>query len=158
MLNRLLTVDNVRLQSSGTAVSTFLPFDPSSRKLPKELVIRATGNGAYVRLSDDRSDATSADMLVQAGDHVVCSVAHRRWVSVLAASGSTTVSVGALSTGVGRSVTDTDPFTQSSAVLDLVFAGVATDPLSVATTQDQTLDLNFTSRTYQVAADYGIWE
>jgi hypothetical protein len=154
MLNRLLTVDNIRLQSAGAAVSTFLPFDPSSRKLPKEVVIRATGNGAYVRLSDDRSAATDADMLVQPGDHVVCSVAHRRWVSVLAVSGSTTVSVGALSTGVGRSVTDTDPFAQAGPVLDLVFAGVANDALNA----DQTLDLNFATQTYQVAAQYAIWE
>jgi hypothetical protein len=111
-----------------------------------------------VRLSDDRSDATNTDMLVQAGDHVVCSVAQRRWVSVLSASGSSTVSVGALSTGVGRSVTDTDPFAQDGPVLDLVFAGVATDPLGVATTQDQTLDLNFTAQTYQWAQSYAIWE
>ena len=157
MLNRLLTVDNIRLQTAGTEVSTFLPFDPSSRKLPKEVVIRATGNGAYVRLSDDRSAATDADMLVQSGDHVVCSVADRRWVSVLAVSGSTTVSVGALSTGVGRSVADPNPFTQDGPVLDLVFAGVANDPLDVASTTDDTLELNFVAQAYQSAAQYAVW-
>lgn len=154
MLNRLLTVNDLRLQSSGASVSTFLPFDQNCRRLPTELVIRATGNGAYVRLSDDRSDATNADLLVQAGDHVVVSVAHRRWVAVLSASGSSTVSVGALSTGVGRSVTDTNPFTQDGPVLDLVFAGVANDALH----GDQTLDLDFTLQTYQVAPQYGVWE
>jgi hypothetical protein len=107
-----------------------------------------------VRLSDDRSDATDADLLVQPGDHVVVAVAQRRWVSMLPVSGSTTVSFGALSTGVGRSVTDTDPFAQNGPVLDLVFAGVANDALNA----DQTLDLNFATQTYQVAAQYAIWE
>jgi hypothetical protein len=154
MLNRLLTVNDIRLQSSSTAVSTFLPFDQNCRRLPTQLVIRATGNGAFVRLSDDRSNATDADLLVQPGDHVVVAVAQRRWVSMLPVSGSTTVSVGALSTGVGRSVTDTDPFAQNGPVLDLVFAGVANDALNA----DQTLDLNFATQTYQVAAQYAIWE
>jgi hypothetical protein len=154
MLNRLLTVNDIRLQSSSTAVSTFLPFDQNCRRLPTQLVIRATGNGAFVRLSDDRSDATNADLLVQPGDHVVVAVAQRRWVSMLPVSGSTTVSVGALSTGVGRAVASVDPFAQTGPALDLVFAGVPSDLLSPS----YTLTTDFVAPQYEIGAQYAIWD
>jgi hypothetical protein len=154
MLNRLLTVNDIRLQSSSTAVSTFLPFDQNCRRLPTQLVIRATGNGAFVRLSDDRSDATNADLLVQPGDHVVVAVAQRRWVSMLPVTGSTTVSVGALSTGVGRAVASVDPFAQTGPALDLVFAGVPSDLLSPS----YTLTTDFVAPQYEIGAQYAIWD
>jgi hypothetical protein len=135
-------------------VSTFLPFDQNCRRLPTQLVIRATGNGAFVRLSDDRSDATNADLLVQPGDHVVVAVAQRRWVSMLPVSGSTTVSVGALSTGVGRAVASVDPFAQTGPALDLVFAGVPSDLLSPS----YTLTTDFVAPQYEIGAQYAIWD
>jgi hypothetical protein len=59
------------------------------------------------------------DVLVQGGDHVVLSVQGRRWVSVLSDGASSTVSVGALSTGVSG----------DAASLSLDFAGTGTlDP------------------------------
>lgn len=51
----------------------------------------------------------------------------------------------------------TNPFFQSGPTLDLVFVGVATDPLDTASTTDDTLNLAFLSQTYQVAAQYAIW-
>ena len=113
MLNRIYAVDSVTLTTSGSAVSSYMPFDMSTRKLPTQVVLRATGNGAYVRLSDDNSAATNVDILVQAGDHAVVSVQGRHWVSVLNVSGSSTVSIEALSTGVSG----------SASTLDLQFAG-----------------------------------
>lgn len=100
MLNRIFTVDSVTLASTGTAVSSYVPYDQTTRKLPTQVVVKATGQGAYVRLSDDNSAATNADVLVQAGDHVVLSVQGRHWVSVLSDGASSTVNIGALSTGV----------------------------------------------------------
>ena len=100
MLNRIFVVDSVTLSSTGTAVSSYVPWDQTTRKLPTQVVVKATGQGAYVRLSNDNSAATNVDVLVQGGDHVVLSVQGRRWVSVLSDGASSTVSVGALSTGV----------------------------------------------------------
>jgi len=120
MLNRIFVVDSVTLSSTGTAVSSYVPWEQTTRKLPTQVVVKATGQGAYVRLSNDASAATNVDVLVQGGDHVVLSVQGRRWVSVLSDGASSTVSVGALSTGVSG----------SAASLDLAFAGAATlDPL-----------------------------
>ena len=120
MLNRIFVVDSVTLSSTGTAVSSYVPWEQTTRKLPTQVVVKATGQGAYVRLSNDASAATNVDVLVQGGDHVVLSVQGRRWVSVLSDGASSTVSVGALSTGVSG----------SAASLDLPFAGAATlDPL-----------------------------
>ena len=51
-----------------------------------------------------------------------------------------------------------DPFAQLGPTLDLVFAGVPTDPLVTSTLADYTLRLYFTPDTYQVAAQYAIWE
>lgn len=117
MLNRIFVVDSVTLTSTGTAVSSYVPWDQSTRKLPTQVVIKATGQGAYVRLSNDNSAATNADVLVQAGDHVVLSVQGRRWVSVLSDGASSTVNVGALSTGVSGSAASLDlPFTGVSAL------------------------------------------
>jgi len=134
MLNRIFVVDSVTLSSTGTAVSSYVPWEQTTRKLTTQVVVKATGQGAYVRLSNDASAATNVDVLVQGGDHVVLSVQGRRWVSVLSDGASSTVSVGALSTGVSG----------SAASLDLAFAGAATlDPLvtftraSTATRFDQ---------------------
>ena len=119
MLNRIFVVDSVTLSSTGTAVSSYVPFDQTTRKLPTQVVVKATGQGAYVRLSNDNSAATNVDVLVQGGDHVVLSVQGRRWVSVLSDGASSTVSVGALSTGVSG----------DAASLSLDFAGTGTlDP------------------------------
>ena len=104
MLNRIFVVASVTLTSTGSAVSSFLPFDTSCMKLPTQLVIKATGQGAYVRLSSDSTPATNKDVLVQGGDHVVMSVAGRRYISVLSDGASSTVSIGALSTGVSGNV------------------------------------------------------
>lgn len=115
MLNRIFVVDSVTLTSTGTAVSSYTPWDQTTRKLPTQVVVKATGQGAYVRLSNDASAATNADVLVQAGDHVVLSVQGRRWVSVLSDGASSTVNVGALSTGVSGSAASLDlPFTDVS--------------------------------------------
>jgi hypothetical protein len=46
---------------------------------------------------------------------------------------------------------------QLGPTLDLVFVPPATDPLA-PNLQSQTLDLNFISEAYQVAAQYAIWE
>lgn len=116
MLNRIFVVDSVTLSSTGTAVSSYVPFDQTTRKLPTQVVVKATGQGAYVRLSNDNSAATNVDVLVQGGDHVVLSVQGRRWVSVLSDGASSTVSVGALSTGVSG----------DAASLNLDFAGTGT--------------------------------
>ena len=62
-------------------------------------------------------------------------------------------SVGNFPAGSG-----TNPFFQSGPTLDLVFAGVPTDPLGAATLTDYTLDLNFVVQTYNVAEQYTIWE
>ncbi len=97
MLNRIFVVDSVTLSSTGTAVSSYVPWEQTTRKLPTQVVVKATGQGAYVRLSNDNSAATNVDVLVQGGDHVVLSVQGRRWVSVLSDGASSTVSVGALS-------------------------------------------------------------
>jgi len=104
MLNRIFVVASVTLTSTGSAVSSFLPFDTSCMKLPTQLVIKATGQGAYVRLSSDSTPATNKDVLVQGGDHVVMSVAGRRYISVLSDGASSTVSIGALSAGVSGNV------------------------------------------------------
>jgi hypothetical protein len=116
MLNRIFVVDSVTLSSTGTAVSSYVPWDQTTRKLPTQVVVKATGQGAYVRLSNDNSAATNVDVLVQGGDHVVLSVQGRRWVSVLSDGASSTVSVGALSTGVSG----------DAASLSLDFAGTGT--------------------------------
>jgi len=119
MLNRIFVVDSVTLSSTGTAVSSYVPWEQTTRKLPTQVVVKATGQGAYVRLSNDNSAATNVDVLVQGGDHVVLSVQGRRWVSVLSDGASSTVSVGALSTGVSG----------DAASLSLDFAGTGTlDP------------------------------
>lgn len=48
---------------------------------------------------------------------------------------------------------------QTGPTLDLVFVGgPITDPLGAATQTDNTLSLNFASQTYQVAAQYAVWE
>jgi hypothetical protein len=48
---------------------------------------------------------------------------------------------------------------QRGPTLDLVFVGGAiTDPLAAVTTSDQSINLNFATQTYQVAAQYAIWE
>lgn len=118
MLNRLFVVDSVTLTSTGTAVSSYTPWDQTTRKLPTQVVVKATGQGAYVRLSNDASAATNADVLVQAGDHVVLSVQGRRWVSVLSDGASSTVNVGALSTGVSGSAASLDLVFVDAGVLD----------------------------------------
>jgi len=118
MLNRLFVVDSVTLTSTGTAVSSYTPWDQTTRKLPTQVVVKATGQGAYVRLSNDASAATNADVLVQGGDHVVLSVQGRRWVSVLSDGASSTVNVGALSTGVSGSAASLDLAFVDAGVLD----------------------------------------
>jgi len=118
MLNRLFVVDSVTLTSTGTAVSSYTPWDQTTRKLPTQVVVKATGQGAYVRLSNDNSAATNADVLVQGGDHVVLSVQGRRWVSVLSDGASSTVNVGALSTGVSGSAASLDLAFVDAGVLD----------------------------------------
>jgi len=118
MLNRLFVVDSVTLTSTGTAVSSYTPWDQTTRKLPTQVVVKATGQGAYVRLSNDASAATNADVLVQGGDHVVLSVQGRRWVSVLSDGASSTVNVGALSTGVSGSAASLDLVFVDAGVLD----------------------------------------
>ena len=100
MLNRMFVVSSATLTSTGTAVSRAIPFDASCRKLPTQIVVKATNQGAYVRLSSTGVAATNADVLVQAGDHVVLSVQGHSYVSVLSDGASSTVSIGALSTGV----------------------------------------------------------
>jgi len=60
--------------------------------------------------------------------------------------------------GVGVSTPSNDPFAQLGPTLDLVFAGVPTDPLCVSTLQDDTLDLYFVAGQYQIAEQYVIWE
>ena len=118
MLNRLFVVDSVTLTSTGTAVSSYTPWDQTTRKLPTQVVVKATGQGAYVRLSNDASAATNADVLVQGGDYVVLSVQGRRWVSVLSDGASSTVNVGALSTGVSGSAASLDLAFVDAGVLD----------------------------------------
>lgn len=49
-------------------------------------------------------------------------------------------------------------FRQDGPTLDLVFAGVSTEPLKSSALSDFTLDLNFVQGGYQVAAQYAIWE
>lgn len=100
MLNRMFVVASSTLTSNGSAVSGFMPLDPSTMKLPTQVVVKATGQGAYVRLTGDSTPATNADPLVQAGDHVVMSVNGRQMISVLSDGASSKVSIGALSTGV----------------------------------------------------------
>lgn len=46
------------------------------------------------------------------------------------------------------------PFNQTGPTLDLVFAGVATTPI----VGGPTIILGFTDQTYQVAAQYAVWE
>lgn len=100
MLNRMFVVDSVTLTTTGAAVSGFMPMDPSTMKLPTQVVVKATGQGAYVRLTGDTTAATNADPLIQPGDHVVLSVNGRQMISVLSDGASSNVSIGALSTGV----------------------------------------------------------
>jgi hypothetical protein len=47
-----------------------------------------------------------------------------------------------------------NPFAQLGPTLDLVFAGVATSLLA----DSATIELSFTAQSYQVAAQYAIWE
>ena len=47
-----------------------------------------------------------------------------------------------------------NPFAQLGPTLDLVFAGIPTDPL----VGGPTIILGFTDQTYQVAAQYAVWE
>ena len=96
----IFVVASTTLTSTGTAVSTGVPFDVSTMQYPTHVVVKATGQGAYVRLSANGSAATNADPLVQAGDHAMFQVAGRTTVSVLSDGASSTVSIGALSTGV----------------------------------------------------------
>jgi len=50
-------------------------------------------------------------------------------------------------------------FRQDGPTLDLLFIGSpVTDPLKASTTSDASLGFNFTDNTYQVAAQYAIWE
>ena len=107
MLNRIFVVDSVTLTSTGSSVVRVVPFDKTINKLPTQVVVKATGQGAYVRLSADGSAATSADVYVQAGDHVVMSVQGRSYVAALSDGASSTVSVGSLSTGISGAYTFT---------------------------------------------------
>jgi hypothetical protein len=60
--------------------------------------------------------------------------------------------------GVGVVTPSNNPFAQLGPTLDLVFAGVPTDPLLVSTLQDDTIDLYFVARQYWIAEQYVIWE
>lgn len=60
--------------------------------------------------------------------------------------------------GISASNPGNNPFSQLGPTLDLVFAGVPTDPLNTNTLTDYTINLYFTPQTYQIAAQYTIWE
>lgn len=59
--------------------------------------------------------------------------------------------------GISAIVPSNDPFAQLGPTLDLVFAGIATNLSATAGVDDFSLDLNFVSDTYQIAAPYTIW-
>lgn len=56
--------------------------------------------------------------------------------------------------GVYAVVPSNDPFAQLGPTLDLVFAGVVSDLPNTG----PSLDMNFTSQTYQIGVQYTIWE
>jgi len=56
--------------------------------------------------------------------------------------------------GISALIPANNPFAQLGPTLDLVFAGVATTPITGGTT----IDLSFTAQSYQVAAQYAVWE
>lgn len=49
------------------------------------------------------------------------------------------------------------PFNQLGPTLDLVFAGIPTNPLGIATLTDNTLSLDFTENVYKIVVPYSAW-
>lgn len=60
--------------------------------------------------------------------------------------------------GISAVVPSNDPFAQLGPTLDLVFAGVPTDPLGAATLADYTINLMFIPQVYEIAEQYVVWE
>lgn len=50
-----------------------------------------------------------------------------------------------------------NPFAQLGPTLDLVFAGIPTDPLGIATLTDNTLSLDFAANVYKIVVPYAEW-
>lgn len=62
--------------------------------------------------------------------------------------------VNGLLSALGNVGKGSGSFNTTGPTLDLVFAGVATTPITGGTT----IDLSFTAQSYQVAAQYAVWE
>ena len=100
--DKFFAVKSASMTVSTTAASMAIPYDEASLLLPSQVVVSATGAGAYVRHGPTNDNlAVVGDLLVQPGDSVKLNVRNSRWLSARSVSGSSLVGISALSTGIG---------------------------------------------------------